>query len=343
MPSLIEKHGKTYQWIMTPFGTRLALYNPPVELAFTSASSSTSATYPATVEGTAGLTVELFLGGVSQGSMTESSSGVYSKSVTLLAGANSLSAKVNGIEYDTLEATYLGYANALVDEIYSELIAAGKTNAQAHTLIDSSYLFSRYGLGVSDSPLILPELIQGANATLPVGTSKPTIISEGLSFDSVDDYVPFTISPALSSMTFIFAGEIGSDNAEAILGILSTGELRFRKRTGTNLELRTYDPNNGGGTLLMTMAQTPSINTRFMAAFSYETVTGAVQLKLDNNAITTATGQKIGSMSNFTFGRNGYAGDYFLGKHYAAVIVPSILTNAEISAFYTAFANLGII
>lgn len=107
-----------------------------------------------------------------------------------------------------------GYGNALVNEIYSELIAAGKTNAQAHALIDSSYLFSRYGLGVSDSPLILPELIQGANATLPVGTSKPTIIANGLRFDGVDDYFDFSFPSEITGFTLVL--DIDSTSGQAI-------------------------------------------------------------------------------------------------------------------------------
>lgn len=81
-----------------------------LSLAFTSASSSTSATYTATVEGSEGLTVELFLGGVFQGNMTESSSGIYELDVTLDSLSNDLTVKVGGVEYDALTVAF----NAIV-------------------------------------------------------------------------------------------------------------------------------------------------------------------------------------------------------------------------------------
>lgn len=81
-----------------------------ISLTFTSATSSTSSSYTAQVEGTAGQTVNLFRGATDLGAMTETSPGVYTKAVTLADLSTDLVAKVNGVEYDALTVA-LPYAN----------------------------------------------------------------------------------------------------------------------------------------------------------------------------------------------------------------------------------------
>lgn len=127
-----------------------------LSLAFTSAPSSTSASYPATIEGTAGLTVELFLGGVSQGNMTESPSGTYSKSVTLDSLSNNLVAKVNGVEYDALTVTWLRYGLTQWIDFRTDNLLQHSEN-----LTNAAWMF-----GQTSVTLNPPETISGATRTV---------------------------------------------------------------------------------------------------------------------------------------------------------------------------------
>lgn len=86
-----------------------AIYVEKIVAAFTSLTSSTSASYSAVVTGTPGQTLTLFLNGVSQGSMTESPAGTYTKSITLNQLSNALQIKVGA----TVLASQTVYADTL--------------------------------------------------------------------------------------------------------------------------------------------------------------------------------------------------------------------------------------
>ena len=111
-----------------------------VQFAFTSLGSSTSATYSVTATGPEGETYALTLNGVSQGNMTESPAGTYTKSVTLnqlsntiVAGGKTLTVAFTDIVTGML-ANYLMAADGgqtLTDSLGLNNAVVGSTGSSA--------------------------------------------------------------------------------------------------------------------------------------------------------------------------------------------------------------------
>lgn len=281
-----------------------------LQLAFTSATSSTSSSYPAQVEGTAGLTVELFNGASSLGNMTESSPGVYELGDTLAALSTTYTAKVNGVEYATRTVAFTDGFTWQAEYRFD--------SGSGQTLVDYSgngYDGTLGGTGSSES-------------------TDPTWASEYLAFDT-NDYISIPQAALTNAKTILFCSRVPNAGAN---GIVLAGAT-----TGTLVILF---GNEAGNRSIGTGAVNVAYRSRSVALASLvagqDRIVAAVRRASPNTDKLFVSGAEVSYVSQAAgaadptgtapfIGRDGGAGFFNGGRMYYLKISATELTNQQIA------------